>query len=86
MQQTNLLSVQQSDNASVIVDQIKVQNANESISTESLLPIGDDILSDKQKQAIDDNYAKDKSVSMTQNVCKKSPGRPKKIGITSQVS
>jgi len=85
MQQTNLLSVQQSDNASVIVDQIKVQNANESIAMESLLPIGDNALSDKQKQIIDDNYAKDKSVSITQNVCKKSPGRPKKTRITSQV-
>jgi len=85
MQQTNLLSIQQSDNASAIVDQIKVQNANDSIATESLLPIDDNALSDKQEQAIVDNYAKDKSVSIIQNVCKKSPGRPKKTGITSQV-
>lgn len=88
MQQTNLLSIQQFDSASVMVEQTKVAE-NEPLAAEPLLPncYEDDVLSDKQERATDDNYARDESahVSTVRSVCKRSPGRPKKIGVTSQV-
>ncbi|XP_011330673.2 zinc finger protein 236 isoform X2 [Ooceraea biroi] len=85
-QQTNLLPVQQFDNASVIVDQMKVvQNMNESITAEPLLSVNntDNMLSDKREQETEDNYAKDELAPVSiQNLCKRSPGRPKKTGNT----
>lgn len=88
IQQTNLLPlIQHFENGSAITEQLKVQDTNECGIVESLSPIGDNsnVLSDKE--SIVDNHAKSESmsVSMIQNVYKRSPGRPKKTGITLQV-
>jgi len=90
MQQTNLLPlIQHFENGSAITEQLKLQNTNECAVTESLLfknKDNDNVLSNKG-QSIIDNCAKNKStpVSMVQNIYKRSPGRPKKTGVTSQV-
>ncbi|XP_077266139.1 uncharacterized protein LOC143899615 isoform X1 [Temnothorax americanus] len=88
MQQTNLLPLMQHlENASAVTEQLKVQDTNECGVTESLLPIRDNsnVLSDKGQSTVD-NHAKNESttVSMIQNAYKRSPGRPKKTGVTSQ--
>ncbi|XP_011640624.1 zinc finger protein 236-like isoform X1 [Pogonomyrmex barbatus] len=89
MQQTNLLPlIQHFENGSSVTEQLKVQDTNECVVTESLLPItrdNSDVLSIKEQSTID-NHAKSRStpVSAIQNVCNRSPGRPKKTGITSQ--
>lgn len=89
MQQTNLLPlIQHFENGSATTEQLKVQNTSECGVTESLLSVRDNsnVLSDKEQSTVD-NHAKSEStsVSMIQNIYKRSPGRPKKIGITSQV-
>lgn len=89
MQQTNPLPlIQQFENGSAITEQLKVQNTSECEVTESLLSIRDNsnVIPDKGQSTVD-NHTKSEStlVSMIQNVYKRSPGRPKKIGITSQV-
>ncbi|XP_011137255.1 zinc finger protein 236 isoform X3 [Harpegnathos saltator] len=89
VQQTNLLPMQQFDNTPVVVEQMKVlPDANDCAVMEPLLPIGDEsnILSDEHEQMTIDIYSKDESVPvfMAQNTLKKSLGRPKKTGVTSQ--
>lgn len=90
MQQTNLLPIQQFDNMPIILEQMKVlQDVTECAVTESLLPVGDDsnMLSNECEQTTIDTYAKDESVPMstTQNILKRSLGRPKKTEVMSQV-
>ncbi|XP_032680584.1 zinc finger protein 236-like isoform X2 [Odontomachus brunneus] len=85
VQQTNILPMQQFDNASVIIEQMKLQDANECAVTESFLSAGDSsILSGEREQTAIDIYAKDESVpvSMAQDIFKKSLGRPRKTGNT----
>lgn len=89
MQQTNLLPlIQHFENGSAITEQLKVQDTNECGVTESLLSIGanSNVLLDKEQSTVY-NHAKSEStpVSMIQNIYKRSPGRPKKTGITLQV-
>lgn len=88
VQQTNLLpAMQQIENVSQ-VEQLKlVQNANEH-SDLSLLCDRDvnDALSDKEEQTKNDNQVKDNSIHVDvsrQDVHRRSPGRPKKIGVIS---
>lgn len=86
VQQTNLLPlIQHFENGSV--EQLKMQDTNECEVTESSsINNNSNVLSDKEQSTID-NHAKNEStpVSMIQNVSKRSPGRPKKTGVTSQV-
>ncbi|XP_070530317.1 zinc finger protein 236 isoform X2 [Cardiocondyla obscurior] len=88
MQQTNLPPLMQSfENGSAITEQLKVQDTNEYQVSESLLLSRDNsnVLSNKGQSTVD-NHAKSisASVSMVQNICKRSPGRPKKTEVTSQ--
>lgn len=91
MQQVNL-PIQQ--NASVITEQLKVvQNINECAITESLSIREDsNILLNKEEnckkqteeQTTIDNHVKNKSLSISTSVHKKSPGRPKKTEVISR--
>lgn len=89
MQQTNLLPLIQhfgSENGSAIMEQLKVQDTNECTVTESLLSRDNsNVLLDKGQSTVDNAKSESTPVSMIQNVYKRSPGRPKKIGVTSQV-
>ncbi|XP_012537220.1 zinc finger protein 236 isoform X2 [Monomorium pharaonis] len=90
MQQTNILplNIQHFENGSV-AEQLKVhsESTNECVVTESLLSIRDsnNALSDKGQSIVNDHAeSKSTSVSTIQNVYKRSPGRPKKTGVTLQ--
>jgi len=88
MQQTNLLPlIQHFENGSAITEQLKLQDTNECAVTESLLSKDNGNVLSNKGQSMVDNCAKNKStpVSMVQNIYKRSPGRPKKTGVTSQV-
>lgn len=68
------------------MEQLKVQDTNECAVTESLLSRDNsNMLSDKGQSTVDNAKSESTPVSMMQNVYKKSPGRPKKTGVTSQV-
>jgi len=88
MQQTNLLPrMQYLEARSAITEQLKVQDTN--VCAEYLLPIRDNssVLSDKGQLTIN-NHAKSKSTPVfntIQNIYKRSPGRPKKNEVNSQV-
>lgn len=90
MEQTELPSIQQFDNVPIIVEQLKaLQDTNEYIATEPPLSVRDDsnVLLDEQEQTAADNHVESETTpaSITQNVSRRSPGRPKKTGVTSQV-
>lgn len=85
VQQTNILPMQQFDDASVIIEQMKLQDANECAITEPFLSVEDsNILSDEREQTTIDIYAKDESVPVAQDILKKSLGRPRKTEVILQ--
>lgn len=68
------------------MEQLKVQDTNECTVTESLLSRDNsNVLSNKGQSIVDNAKNESTPVSMIQNIYKRSPGRPKKTGVTSQV-
>lgn len=88
LQQTNLLPIHQAfDNAPMIIEQMKIlQDRNECTIIEPFLPGNDSDVLEYQQTTVD-SRAKGKFMPLptTQNTFKRSPGRPRKTGVTSQV-